>query len=250
MHPEDRKYFEDYARGAREASMSLADYYVAIQAEENQDVGKIKVNLEAQKLNGMKHVRSFMKPDESLLIVGCGVGYEIDWFRKQGFTKITGLDIREDRLQLCAERYGVPTVCADMSDTKLEDQSYTHVLTRQSLHHVFYPYQALEELARIAARTVSIVSEPALTWFKETLRTTTGARVISRFQIYEYQFRIKDVHRYMAFNGFEVLGTKKYLETPRLPYALHQAVSACVPFLRNRFSAIYRRMGSSPDRGR
>ncbi len=244
MHPEDRKYFETYARDASRLNKSLSDYYITIQTTHITDASTIESNLRPQKVIGLKYVSGFIEPTESVLIVGCGVGYEIEWFQKRGFTSITGLDVREDRLELCRERYGVETVCADMRDSKLDDRAFDHVVTRQSLHHMFYPYQSLEEVARIANKTVSVVSEPAFTWFKETIRFLRRQRVISDSMIYEYQFRIRDLHRYMAFNGFEVLGAKRYLEKPAVPYALHQIMSFYVPLVRNRFSVIYKRIAT------
>lgn len=242
MHPADVTYFRNYARHAREAGQSLEDYYVTIQRLTHRDPYQKRTNLVPQKLIGLKLARSYMRPDESLLVVGGGVGFEVEWFRQQGMSDVAVLDMSVDRLRVCRQWYGVPTVCGDMKNTGLKERSFDHVLTRQSLHHVFYPYQTLQELARIADRSVMIVSEPVRTWFKQTYRTLLGHRVISKANIYEYQFALSDVDRYMAFFGFELVGRKVHLEHARFGHQLHQILSACVPFLRNRFSAVYRRM--------
>jgi ubiquinone/menaquinone biosynthesis C-methylase UbiE len=190
----------------------------------------------------MKMARDYMQRDDSILVVGCGVGYEVGWFQEHGFRHITGLDVSPERLEVCASRYGIPTICADMTQTGLPDTNFDHVLTRQSLHHLFYPFHALEELARIARRSVIIISEPARTWFKETYRRLFGHRIISGANIYEYQFPEQDLHRYMAFNGFELVRCRRYLEMPQIPWPVHELASALAPMLRNRFTTIYERM--------
>jgi len=244
MHPEDAVYFARFAEDARRANLSLEDYYIQIQMDTHRDPQGIRSNLKPQKTVGLRLACRYMGSEDSILVTGAGVGHEVEWLQQAGFSRVTALDISAERMELCRRRLGIETICADMRRTGLADRCYDHVLTRQSLHHLFYPYRALEELARIARCTVSIVSEPARTWFKETYRRALRRRVISRVQIYEYQFPVQDVDRYMAFNGFGLELRRLHLESARVPYALHQALSI-VPFIRNRFTAVYRRFSST-----
>lgn len=60
----------------------------------------------------------------------------------------------------------------------LPNRSYDVMLAWQSLHHLFRPFQALEELARLATRNIIFVSEPCQTPIKRppSLHTQTSLK--------------------------------------------------------------------------
>lgn len=239
MLHEDKKYFSDFARRAREEQARLEDYYILIQRDHRNEKGGA-TTLRPTELYGLTLARAHIQPEESCLILGCGCGVEAGWLLAHGIKNVSGLDVSEGVLATCEKTLGIKTIRGDMRKTGLPDRSYDVVLTHRSLHHLFYPFQGLEEFARIARRKVMILDEPVRSWLKIAIRRLRKERVISAANIYEYQFVREDVHRYMAFNGFDLAATLRYWETMKGPLTncMLNAFGRCVG---NRFSAIYRR---------
>ena len=60
-------------------------------------------------------------------------------------------------------------------------------------------------------------------------------------QIYEYQFDISDLDRYMLFFGVEVVEYIQYTETSRnVPMWLVKLLNQ-IPFIENRFTSVFKR---------
>jgi len=242
MLAEDRKYFEDFARLAHEQQARLEDYYIQIQRSLRNEKGGV-TSLRPNELHGLQLALAHIQPDESCLILGCGCGVEAGWLLANGVKNLTGLDVAEGLLATCEKTLGIKTIRGDMRKTGLPEKAFDVVITHRSLHHMFYPFQALEEFARISRRKVMILDEPVRSWLKATFRRFSKERIISAANIYEYQFVREDVHRYMAFNGFEVAATSRYWETMQSLKA-NRLLNAFAPRAGNRFSAIYRRFGA------
>ena len=172
--------------------------------------------------------------------MGCGAGVEVDYLRRNGCTDVTGLDISENLLRKCEADFGIKTVKADMRSTGLPDKSFDIVLSCRSLHHMFYPYETLEEMARLAKEMVWIVAEPAKSKVKEIPRKLAGKRIISGANIYEFQFDLDDVSRYMAFNGMEEVVKWRFWESSAQRAPICKMLNRVVPFIGNRFAAVYR----------
>ena len=99
------------------------------------------------------------------------------------------------------------------------------LLCHRALHHLLYPFAALEEMARLARLTVAIVDEPARSWLKGAARRLGQglehglvhglgpAPALGPDGVHEYQFAWADVARYMGLNGFAPIGHCRYWET-------------------------------------
>ena len=237
----DENYFRVFAQLAHEKQARLEDYYIMIQRSDRDEQGGV-TTLRTAELHGLSFARDHIHRDETCLIVGCGCGVEASWLITNNITGITGLDISESVLATCKKLTGIRTVCGDMRKTGLPDQSYDVVLTHRSLHHLFYPFQALEECSRIAKKKVLILNEPVRSILKVAVRRITKASIISGANIYEYQFDPEDVHRYMAFNGFRLAETIRYWETTQSTGS-NWLLNCFSRGIGNRFSAVYERFG-------
>lgn len=240
MSPEDSQYFRDFAEAARARELSLADYYIAIQRSHRNERGGVTVILPTE-LHGLELARAHLQPQDSCLIMGCGNGVEASWLLANGIRNLTGLDIAEALLVTCEKTLGIKTVRADMRQTGLPEQSYDVVMTHRSLHHLFYPFQCFEELARVARKRVMLLNEPVRSALKTAIRAWKKQRIISAANIYEYQFDRDDVHRYMAFNGFRLVKAIRYWEVCKGPLT-NRLLNAFGRPAGNRFSAIYERL--------
>ncbi len=240
---EDKQYFEEFAVRAREQQARMEDYYIQIQRSHRNEKGGVTA-LRPNEQQGLQLALKHIQPEESCLILGCGCGVEAGWMLERGIKNITGLDVAEGLLATCEKTLGIKTVRGDMRKTGLPDKSYDVIITHRSLHHMFYPFQALEEFARIARRKVMILDEPVWSLLKVAVRRFRKERVISAANIYEYQFLREDVHRYMAFNGFKVLATERYWETVNSP-TTNRILNLLGRPAGNRFSAIYTRFDNA-----
>jgi SAM-dependent methyltransferase len=237
MHPLDREYFRRFTQDARAGGRSLSDHYLAIQRDHTGSDPSIRPQQEL----GLRLALAHIRPQDRCLLMGCGGGGEVHWFQAHGVGHLTGLDISPQHLAYCRQTYGIQTVQADMRRTGLPPCAFDVVIARQSIHHLFYPFEALEEFARIARRRVILISEPMRTALKQSLARLRRRRTISGANIYEYNFAPDDVHRYMAFNGFELRACARHVEAVQLPPWANRVLNL-LPGLANRFTAVYERM--------
>lgn len=238
---QDEDYFRAFAQSAHNKEARLEDYYVMIQRSDRDERGGV-TTLRPAELHGLSLARDHIQRDETCLILGCGCGVEASWLIANGIRNITGLDISESMLATCEKLTGIKTVCGDMRKTGLPDQSYDVVLTHRSLHHLFYPFETLEEFSRIAKKKVLILNEPVQSALKVAVRLLRKTPIISGANIYEYQFVPDDVHRYMAFNGFRLVETIRYWETTQGTYS-NWLLNSFSRGIGNRFSTVYERFG-------
>lgn len=239
LSTQDEDYFRVFAQLAYKKQARLEDYYIEIQQSDRDKRGGV-TTLRPAELHGLSLARDHIQRDDSCLILGCGCGVEAAWLIANGITNITGLDISESVLATCKKLTGIKTICGDMRNTGLQDRSYDAVLTHRSLHHLFYPFQALEEFSRIAKKKVLILNEPVRSALKVAVRLLTKAPIISDANIYEYQFTPEDVHRYMAFNSFRLAKTIRYWETSQSTRS-NWLLNCFTRGIGNRFAALYER---------
>ena len=238
IDPRDIEYFKAFRKDAEAKNISLENHYLEIQVGTSGATEKES----AEDDPALMSCVPFLDPSLSYLVLGCGAGAEIGWLKRKGCVNITGLDIAPDLLAHCENRYGIKTILGDMRQTGLKAGAFDVVLTHRSLHHMFYPFAALEEMARISSRHVMILNEPRRLWWKQAARNILGKRIISGAQIYEYQFNTDDVDRYMMFSGFKPANVTCFWESGIRHQNLFKVLSKVVPFLGNRFSAIYERL--------
>jgi SAM-dependent methyltransferase len=234
----DLQYFKHFHRDAAAASVTLEDHYLNIQIGTSGETEKEPPHNHP----GLEPLIQILDPKLTYLVVGCGAGAEIGWLMNNGCKNVTGLDICEHLLDNCRKRFSVSTVLADMRKTGIEPGAYDVVLTHRSLHHMFYPFAALEEIARIASKMVMILNEPRKLWHKDLVRSILRKRIISGAQIYEYQFDYDDVERYMLFNGFRTRKHVNFWESGAGKQDVFHILSKALPNLGNRFSAVFEKL--------
>ena len=238
INDQDLQYFKKFRADATAAGNSLEDHYLNIQIGTSGETEKEPPSNHP----GLEPLIGNLDPNLSYLVVGCGAGAEIAWLMKNGCRNITGLDICEQLLASCSKRFNINTIMADMRKTGIESGSYDVVLTHRSLHHMFYPFSALEELARISSKKVMVLNEPRKLWHKDLVRTLLKKRIISGAQIYEYQFNFSDIERYMLFNGFKTRQIVNFWESGGGKQHIFHFLSKTLPALGNRFSAIFEKI--------
>jgi len=239
MHRQDEPHYRRFAAIARALGRPLARHYALLQAEQRDSEGAVP-SLARHERRGLDLALPYIGKDESVLVMGCGAGAEIDWLKRAGRGNLTGLDISPRLIEETAARHGVPTVLGDIAESGLADRSFDVVLVHRALHHLFYPFAALEELARLARKTVLIVDEPASALVKRAARRLLGRGELSPAGIYEYQFATQDVARYMGFNGFAPVLLRRYWESGHR--LLDMAGNSLLPSAGNRFVAVFQRL--------
>jgi len=239
MHSHDEASYRRFAAIAKSLGRSLEQHYALMQAEQRDAEGAVP-SIAAHERRGLDIALAYIGADDTVLVMGCGAGAELDYLKRAGKTKLTGLDISPRLVQEAGAKHGVPTLVGDMAKSGLGDKSFDVVLCHRALHHLFYPFAALEEMARLARNTVLIVDEPARAAVKIAARKLLRQPVLSAAGIYEYQFAPDDVTRYMGFNGFACARLKRYWETANA--TANAAGNLLLPFAGNRFVAIFQRL--------
>jgi SAM-dependent methyltransferase len=239
MHKEDEAQYRRFAAIAKSLGRTLEQHYALSQAQQRDAEGAVPA-IAGHERRGLDLVLPYIGTADSVLVMGCGAGAELDYLKRAGRTRLTGLDISPRLVEEAAKRHGVPTVQGDMARTGLPDKSFDVVLVHRALHHLFYPFAALEEMARLARVTVLIVDEPARALAKILARKMLRRPMLSAAGVYEYQFAPDDVIRYMGFNGFACARLARYWETSNS--LANAAGNLLLPLAGNRFSAIFQRL--------
>jgi SAM-dependent methyltransferase len=236
IHPEDYEYFKRYSKDAKSEGLSLDDYYLKIQPDTYKIIEERKIKMDQEV--SILFASEYLDKDDSILLMGCGEGLEIKWLVERGYKNITGIDISDQSIEDCKRIYGINVVKNDMRKTDFLDLSFDYVITRRSLHHLFYPFKVLEEFSRLAKKGVILIGEPTRRVLKKRIKKQ---RIISFANIYEYEFPIEDVVRYMLFNGFKLKNVKYTIEDINIPFTWAKILSRFKP-LTNRFTAVFNRI--------
>ncbi|MEO8559247.1 MAG: class I SAM-dependent methyltransferase [Rhodospirillales bacterium] len=239
MHKHDEASYRRFAAIAKSLGRSLEAHYALMQAEQRDAEGAVPA-IAAHERRGLDIALPFIEAQDQVLVLGCGAGAELDYLKRAGKANLTGLDISPRLVREAGEKHGVPTLVGDMAKTNLSDRSFDVVLCHRALHHLFYPFIALEEMARLARKTVLIVDEPARAAVKIAARKLLRQPVLSAAGIFEYQFATDDVVRYLGFNGFACARLQRYWETSNR--AANSLGNMLMPFTGNRFVGVFQRL--------
>ncbi len=95
-------------------------------------------------------------PALSLLDIGCGRGYLIEYLQRKGHTEVFGIDPCD---ALIANRLSDRAVAGSFENNPHEDRRFDIVLTCHTLHHLVdsSPVSAIQEALRLARKHVVIV---------------------------------------------------------------------------------------------
>lgn len=218
----------------------MQDHYLVIQKVQRNEKGGVHT-LAPHELHGIRLAKEHIAPEESCLIMGGALAGRPRGCLARAAAKPSCLDISQGLLDICAKELGIKTLCADMCATGLPNRAFDVVVTHRSLHHLFYPFTGLEEIARVVRRKVIIINEPVHSGFKSAVRSLCGRRIISDAAIYEYQLNVDDVSRYMIFSGFRPAAVIRYWETTK-GSLLNTLLNAGLRGAGNRFTAVYQRL--------
>jgi SAM-dependent methyltransferase len=239
MKTADRNYFVDFYKNATMQGINFPDHYLRIQKTYRDDFGG-QTALRPVELKGISFALKYINKYDSLLIMGCGSGAQAKYLIDHGYHNITGLDISEKVLEKCRQSLKIKTKCADMCKTGLDSQSFDVVICHRSLHHMFFPFETLQEFGRVSREKVIIINEPVRSGIKIMYKRLMNMNIISSAKAYEYQFNMEDIHRYMNFYGFSLIKSIRNWEIQKgvLVNALLNLFSSGTG---NRFTAVYER---------
>ena len=86
---------------------------------------------------------------KTLLDVGCGNGFFINFLQKHGEWTARGIEISEAAAKTAKQEFGLDVFNGNLEDAKLEAQSFDVVYLSYFLEHVFDPPSVLKEVQRI-----------------------------------------------------------------------------------------------------
>ena len=118
----------------------------------------------ARKLRLESTLRNTLKPIESILEIGCGCGYTVDYLSNQ-INRFVGIDYSEELIKY-AKRYNskkdVEFLCQNIKDFKTEEK-FSVILMIGVLHHVFKPKQMLLHIKQFLKKDGAIIiNEPQM----------------------------------------------------------------------------------------
>ena len=85
---------------------------------------------------------------KSVLVVGCGEGYEVKWLIDHGFEAV-GLTKNADEARMAKKKYGVKAYVGDIHELPFSSGSFDCVYGSNILEHSVAPYVALMEWRRV-----------------------------------------------------------------------------------------------------
>lgn len=90
---------------------------------------------------------SYVTP--SILDLGCGTGYNIDYMKQAGYTNCLGLDFTFDALKYCKNRDIDDVVCADTIQIPFADNSFDVITSLDMIEHIEDDSSAIREMHRV-----------------------------------------------------------------------------------------------------
>lgn len=93
-----------------------------------------------------KATRGFDK-NKSLLVLGCGDGFEIETLRHMGFKDVKGITLLDKEYERAGTIEGISQ--GDIHELPYEDESFDYVISKETLEHAIAPSIALFETNRV-----------------------------------------------------------------------------------------------------
>ncbi|MBF0180597.1 MAG: class I SAM-dependent methyltransferase [Magnetococcales bacterium] len=137
-------------------------------------------------------------PGDSVLDVGCGTGFFSRHWANSGL-KVVGVDIDRERVDYAARQ--CPKVRYLVGDAKalpFSDKTFDHAVAVTSLCFVTPPAHALEEMLRVARRTVllGLLNRRSLLYLRKAGRKGyIGVRWDDLSSVREWLMQIAPIHR-------------------------------------------------------
>lgn len=96
-------------------------------------------------------------PAPRVLDMGCGTGFNVEYLRDNGYSRVVGLDFSTEALILCQSRNLPYLVCGDGTRSPLRDESFDVIMALDLIEHLDDDVQTLRECARLLRPNGSLV---------------------------------------------------------------------------------------------
>ncbi|SDT85531.1 class I SAM-dependent methyltransferase [Desulfobacula phenolica] len=167
-------------------------------SQEKEQLSLLGRRMFKSKIKSMAEIISDI-PVQTVIEVGCGLGYTLDFYCRRGFDCI-GIDIAENAVACCKNK-GLPVIREDLENI---DEKYDLVSSDGMLEHFmdFQPYA--RHLMRISRNYVLLIQPNHDSFVGKTL-VYLSELIKGDKNVFEYNFRINDFITVFSRNGFDVV---------------------------------------------
>ncbi len=159
----------------------------------------------------LKIIASWIKPNSTVLSLGCGEGELLYYLKKEKNVKETGIEIKESRVALCIEK-GLSVLQGDINK-EIKDylnKSFDYCILSQTLQQVYDPEGLIRQILRVGKK--AIVSFPNFGHIKIRLQLlSAGKAPVSRELPYQWydtpNIRVLTLEDFKIFSnkiGFDI----------------------------------------------
>jgi len=162
----------------------------------------------------LKIIASWIKPESTVLGLGCGEGELLYYLKTRKNIKETGIEIKERKIAACIEK-GLSVLQGDINSEILDyaDKSFDYCFLSQTLQQVYDPEALIREMLRVGKK--AIVSFPNFGHIKIRMQLlASGKAPVSRELPYQWydtpNIRILTLEDFKIFSnkiGFDILKT-------------------------------------------
>ncbi len=134
----------------------------------------------------LKIIASWIKPESTVLGLGCGEGELLYYLKHEKNVQETGIEIKDSRVTLCIEK-GLSVLQGDINKEirDYSDNSFDYCILSQTLQQVYNPEGLINEMLRVGKKV--IVSFPNFGHYKIRLQLLFGGKApVSRELPYQW----------------------------------------------------------------
>ncbi len=156
-------------------------------------------------------IKDWIKPNSTVLDIGCGEGFMMDFLSKTKKCEVTGIDISQKGIQK-AELKGFKAYAKDIDQglNLANDENYDYILFIEVLEHLKYPHNVLREACH-HVNTGVIVTIPNSGYLKWRLHVLRGYFLRQTFTHLHF-WSINDFNIFLRQIGLTPLDLKTDLE--------------------------------------
>ncbi len=138
-------------------------------------------------------------PIETIMEVGCGLGYTMEVYREQGFHCI-GIDVSPHAVSVCRQK-GLNVSLQNVEDVTVR---YDMVSSDGMLEHFLHFEPYAQVLMRVSSNYILLIQPNHDSFWGKTL-AYLAELIRGDENVFEYNYRIKDFIEVFNRNGFEVV---------------------------------------------
>jgi len=155
--------------------------------------------------------KDWIKPNSTVLDIGCGEGFTMEFLSKSKKCEVAGIDISQTAIQK-ARLKGLKAKVRDIDQGLglVNDEKYDYILFIEVLEHVKYPHNALEEACHHAniGVIVTIPNSGYLKWRLHILRGYFPRQTFTHLHFWT----INDFHIFLRQIGLKPIDLKTDLD--------------------------------------